>query len=405
MTCSPAYSSHEAEHELNSVSIVRTESELGYSLSYSSLPDTPTSGSHDPDFPQSSSAPELPQRDQGESVKRDEQVDEVKELTESESKSEVKNDVIKPEDDVVKPDDDITKLANKDEVSNTAEESTHDGEKSHTVPMSEAITSITMSTSDEPHAGLPPEINKVNAVEQLKVSSSGEEHNEEGKSHEVSQQDNSPSETQHYNSSSMEEKEKEGDVIDGGLGQSNDSSSSPKPEIREPPPPSDSPPAAAGEDPASQVLVSPSSTYSPPVLPDTEHLNTTDSSTAEAAAVVGKDTPLPVPESSLSESPPKAEELTSLDTSLAAEGVDSDSQALEPPWSPKTASLARDVKDLLKEVQAPLVAEQMVKVPSISRNSRYYRHSVKSSTPKSSRRGLEEEKRNNEEDKVIIPTS
>ena len=66
------------------------------------------------------------------------------------------------------------------------------------------------------------------------------------------------------------------------------------------------------------------------------------------------------------------------------------SSSPEPLWSPNTASLARDVQDLLSAVQAPLEEEQMVRVPSISRNSRYYRVSVKGSTPKGSRRGLEE---------------
>ena len=66
------------------------------------------------------------------------------------------------------------------------------------------------------------------------------------------------------------------------------------------------------------------------------------------------------------------------------------SSSPEPLWSPNTASLARDVQDLLSAVQAPLEEEQMVRVPSISRNSRYYRVSIKGSTPKGSRRGLEE---------------
>ena len=61
----------------------------------------------------------------------------------------------------------------------------------------------------------------------------------------------------------------------------------------------------------------------------------------------------------------------------------------EVPWSPGVESLASDVKDLLSAVQAPLGEEQMVRVPSISRHSRYYRVSVKGSTPKSGRRDQE----------------
>ena len=81
---------------------------------------------------------------------------------------------------------------------------------------------------------------------------------------------------------------------------------------------------------------------------------------------------------------------SSPDDSMSAEREKLAVSSPEAPWSPNTASLARDVQDLLSAVQAPLEAEQMVRVPSISRNSRYYRVSVKGSTPKASRRGLEE---------------
>lgn len=65
--------------------------------------------------------------------------------------------------------------------------------------------------------------------------------------------------------------------------------------------------------------------------------------------------------------------------------------AVEGPWSPGATALANDIESLLSVVQAPLGEEQVVKVPSISRHSRYYRVSVKSSTPKSSRRGQDGE--------------
>ena len=65
--------------------------------------------------------------------------------------------------------------------------------------------------------------------------------------------------------------------------------------------------------------------------------------------------------------------------------------AVEEPWSPGATALANDIESLLSVVQAPLGEEQVVKVPSISRHSRYYRVSVKSSTPKSSRRGQDGE--------------
>lgn len=65
----------------------------------------------------------------------------------------------------------------------------------------------------------------------------------------------------------------------------------------------------------------------------------------------------------------------------------------EPPWSPGAEELANDIKDLLTVVQAPLTADQLVRVPSISRNNRYYRVSVKGSTPRSGRRGSENEEK------------
>ena len=91
-------------------------------------------------------------------------------------------------------------------------------------------------------------------------------------------------------------------------------------------------------------------------------------------------------ESALKE-PPNIELISSPDNSVL---VKRETLSPEIPWSPNTASLARDVQDLLTAVQAPLEEEQMVRVPSISRNSRYYRVSIKGSTPKSSRRGQED---------------
>ena len=90
------------------------------------------------------------------------------------------------------------------------------------------------------------------------------------------------------------------------------------------------------------------------------------------------------------EEPPNIELHSSPDSSMLEEREKSTALSPEPPWSPNTASLARDIQDLLSAVQAPLEEEQMVRVPSISRNSRYYRVSVKGSTPKTSRRGQEE---------------
>lgn len=90
------------------------------------------------------------------------------------------------------------------------------------------------------------------------------------------------------------------------------------------------------------------------------------------------------------EESPSSEIFSSPDNSMFAEREESTVSSPEPPWSPNTASLARDVQDLLSAVQAPLEEEQMVRVPSISRSNRYYRVSVKGSTPKGSRRGLEE---------------
>ena len=83
--------------------------------------------------------------------------------------------------------------------------------------------------------------------------------------------------------------------------------------------------------------------------------------------------------------------LMSMDDSLEDERKEAES-LVDPPWSPGAEALANDVQDLLSAVRAPLDVEQMVKVPSISRHSRYYRVSVKSSTPKASRRGQEEQK-------------
>ena len=123
--------------------------------------------------------------------------------------------------------------------------------------------------------------------------------------------------------------------------------------------------------------------------------NTEPSSTPEKS-------PLPEREKSAdsfaqSQDPPTLEEppvtklfSSSPDNSMSTEREKRTVSSPEPPWSPNTASLARDVQDLLSAVQAPLEAEQMVRVPSISRNNRYYRVSVKGSTPKASRRGLEE---------------
>ena len=94
-----------------------------------------------------------------------------------------------------------------------------------------------------------------------------------------------------------------------------------------------------------------------------------------------------------SQEPPNIELFSLPEHSASAEREEPTSlspPAVEAPWSPNTASLARDVQDLLSAVQAPLEEEQMVRVPSISRNSRYYRVSVKGSTPKGSRRGLDE---------------
>ena len=83
--------------------------------------------------------------------------------------------------------------------------------------------------------------------------------------------------------------------------------------------------------------------------------------------------------------------LMSMDDSLEDERKEAES-LVDPPWSPGAEALANDVQDLLSVVRAPLDVEQMVKVPSISRHSRYYRVSVKSSTPKASRRGQEKQK-------------
>ena len=94
-----------------------------------------------------------------------------------------------------------------------------------------------------------------------------------------------------------------------------------------------------------------------------------------------------------SQEPPNIELFSLPEHSASAEREEPTSSsppAVEAPWSPNTASLVRDVQDLLSAVQAPLEEEQMVRVPSISRNSRYYRVSVKGSTPKGSRRGLDE---------------
>lgn len=91
-----------------------------------------------------------------------------------------------------------------------------------------------------------------------------------------------------------------------------------------------------------------------------------------------------------SQDPPNIELFSLPEHSEKEEPTSSSPPAVEAPWSPNTASLARDVQDLLLAVQAPLEEEQMVRVPSISRNSRYYRVSVKGSTPKGSRRGLDE---------------
>ena len=136
---------------------------------------------------------------------------------------------------------------------------------------------------------------------------------------------------------------------------------------------------------------------------NTHHLDTTPSN--EQSSIPDKS---PLPERELereksadslaqSQDPPTLEEppvielfSSSPDNSMSAEREKLAVSSPEPPWSPNTASLARDVQDLLSAVQAPLEAEQMVRVPSISRNSRYYRVSVKGSTPKASRRGLEE---------------
>ena len=57
-----------------------------------------------------------------------------------------------------------------------------------------------------------------------------------------------------------------------------------------------------------------------------------------------------------------------------------DSKWKSPPPTPRTASLARDVQNLLDSLRAPLSAdeaEQIVRVPSVSRNNHYYRHSLK----------------------------
>lgn len=100
-----------------------------------------------------------------------------------------------------------------------------------------------------------------------------------------------------------------------------------------------------------------------------------------------------------SDSSPKAEHCTSADITVTSnDRGDSERILLEPPWSPGTEALASDIQNLLSVVQAPLAANQVVKVPSISRNNRYYRVSVKGSTPKSRdstpkavRRNLEDE--------------
>lgn len=76
--------------------------------------------------------------------------------------------------------------------------------------------------------------------------------------------------------------------------------------------------------------------------------------------------------------------LTEREKSLAVE------LSPEPLSSPNATSLARDVQELLLVLQAPLEEEKVVRVPAISRNSRYYRVSVKGSTPKASRCGPEE---------------
>ena len=57
-------------------------------------------------------------------------------------------------------------------------------------------------------------------------------------------------------------------------------------------------------------------------------------------------------------------------------------KVLSPPLSPSTANLATDVQELLDILKAPLetVNKSTIKIPNLSRNSRYYRHSLKRTT-------------------------
>ena len=61
----------------------------------------------------------------------------------------------------------------------------------------------------------------------------------------------------------------------------------------------------------------------------------------------------------------------------------SDSLPVSPPISPSTAQMTEDVKDLLELLRAPLdpsppgPGDGIVRIPSLSRNNRYYRHSLK----------------------------
>ncbi len=61
------------------------------------------------------------------------------------------------------------------------------------------------------------------------------------------------------------------------------------------------------------------------------------------------------------------------------EQLDSSHSTLSPPLSPYSAKMSEDVQELLELLRAPLepTTSTIVRVPSLSRGNRYYRHSVK----------------------------
>lgn len=133
------------------------------------------------------------------------------------------------------------------------------------------------------------------------------------------------------------------------------------------------------------VLSIPTSSEAIPLK--TEYLEATD-----CLSMVDEQPSHPVrPDPPPLETSTKAESSTPTDSCLTSDRADTETMPQEPPWSPGAKELADDIKDLLTVVQAPLAPDQLVRVPSISRNNRYYRVSVKGSTPRSSRHGPENE--------------